>query len=579
MTRQKAVETSARYQNVGEKKAGGATYTPKLLADFVADKMIDAFIQQPNRTQPRILDPAMGDGALLISLLESLAKLKIVPSEVVGFDVNPVALAEAKRIIKVSFPSVELDIRNGNFLEFVLNSVGVNGQRTLFSSEIPTNFDLIIANPPYVRTQILGSNAAQGLALNFGLSGRVDLYYAFIIGMAQVLNSKGIAGIIVSNRFMTTKSGAAIRREILYRFNLLHVWDLGDTKVFDAAVLPSVLLVGGRKTFCRKIHFTSIYETKSVGEQKSPGIFKSLNNSGTIRVPDGRSFQVRNGYLHSNARKGGVWRIAESEVDNALRLVDKKSWAIFRDVGKIRVGVKTCADKVFVRSDWLSFPEQERPELLRPLTTHHIADHFRPKETLPSRLILYPHVSIQGNRVAADLASYPKSMRYLASWRSVLEGRKYVAESGRQWYEIWVPQDPSAWDHPKLVFRDISEKPTFWMDLWGTVINGDCYWMISKNNEDDILWLACAVGNSTFIEWFYDATFHNKLYSGRRRFMTQYVEQFPLPDPKSKASKEMIELSKIIYETKPISNTKENEVRIDELVWSSFDLIKEKVFR
>jgi len=46
------------------------------------------------------------------------------------------------------------------------------------------------------------------------------------------------------------------------------------------------------------------------------------------------------------------------------------------------------------------------------------------------------------------------------------------SNSGREWYEIWVPQDPAAWDQPKLVFRDISEEPMFWIDHDGAVVNG-----------------------------------------------------------------------------------------------------------
>ena len=76
--------------------------------------------------------------------------------------------------------------------------------------------------------------------------------------------------------------------------------------------------------------------------------------------------------------------------------------------------------------------------------------------------------------MAVDLSLYPRSAAYLESHRGTLEGRTYVTESGRKWFEIWVPQDPSAWDRPKLVFRDITHSPTFWVDLAGSVVNGDC---------------------------------------------------------------------------------------------------------
>jgi hypothetical protein len=155
-----------------------------------------------------------------------------------------------------------------------------------------------------------------------------------------------------------------------------------------------------------------------------------------------------------------------------------------------------------------------------------------------------------------------------------------VIESGRKWYEIWVPQDPTAWNQAKLVFRDIAEEPVFWMDLDGSVVNGDCYWLIcQKFEQTDLLWLASAVGNSTFVEAFYDHRFHNKLYAGRRRFMTQYVEQFPLPEPERQITKAIIEKAKRIYD-RISSPTAESLLKeLDRLVWQAFGLTIKEVSR
>ena len=153
-----------------------------------------------------------------------------------------------------------------------------------------------------------------------------------------------------------------------------------------------------------------------------------------------------------------------------------------------------------------------------------------------------------------------------------------MVDAGRQWYEIWVPQNPDAWARPKIVFRDICEQPTFWLDVDGSVINGDCYWFTCDHqHNDDLLWLALAVGNSTFIEAFYDRRFNNKLYSGRRRFMTQYVEQFPLPDPNRAISKQIIELVKQVYENTPSLQADHLAASVDALVWESFGLVVKEV--
>src|SRR5256885_12094823 len=62
-------------------------------------------------------------------------------------------------------------------------------------------------------------------------------------------------------------------------------------------------------------------------------------------------------------------------------------------------------------------------------------------------------------RLQGDWSSDVCSSDLLERHREALEARRYVVEAGRQWYELWVPQDPAAWEAPKLVFRDISEHP------------------------------------------------------------------------------------------------------------------------
>ncbi|MBO0710838.1 MAG: N-6 DNA methylase [Acetobacteraceae bacterium] len=560
-----------RYRIVTVEKAGGATYTPTELADFVATEI--AARADLSRPTLRVLDPAIGNGQLLMSLLSQLQSRSRATVIVVGFDTDPDALRDAERRLRIAFPAVTQNLHHDSFLAFALNRAqsGPSPSRRRPRLE---DFDIIIANPPYVRSQILGSREARALASAFGLSGRVDLYHAFLIAMARSLRPGGTAGIIVSNRFMTTRGGGTVRSAMRERFALCHVWDLGDTKLFEAAVLPAILLAEGRNgRDPGSTSFTSIYRTDDPATLAVPDAIAALRGAGTVALPDGRRFRVQHGCLASSANPTDLWRIATSEGDAWLRTVKRHTWDTFKAIGKVRVGVKTCADAVFIRDDWDSLPSSQRPELLRPLTTHHIGSRFRAAPRGNRRLIVYPHDVVDGERQPVDLTQYPNTRRYLERHRATLERRSYVRKAGRRWYEIWVPQDPLAWALPKLVFRDISARATFWIDLDGTVVNGDCYWLAAEGGRAaEWLWLAVAVANSRLIEAFYDLSFNNKLYAGRRRFITQYVEQFPLPDPDSVIARSIVEAAKAIYATHPTSPMEAGVAEIDRLVCRAFGL-------
>ncbi|MCR4317415.1 MAG: N-6 DNA methylase [Planctomycetes bacterium] len=579
MTYVKNDAPAQRYANVTDEKTCGVTYTPSILADFVAGKIMETFNGFPKDRQLRVIDPAIGDGELLVSILRKLTTGIGQNIKVCGFETDENAMGVAGSRIGTEFPGIEIDFRLGSFLDFVSDTLDTNGQLSIFGATSVDKYHIVIANPPYVRTQVLGGKRAKLLSKQFGLAGRVDLYYAFILAISRVLDPNGVGGIIVSNRFMTTLSGSPIRKAISERFTVKHIWDFGDTKLFDAAVLPSVLLVNGKRGNNTEAPlFTSIYQTSLSADIEAPDVISAVDCEGIVALSDGRRFEVRQGKLESHGASDGIWRISTKKIDHWFKTVEANSWGIFRDIGDVRVGVKTCADKVFISDCWEDMSENYKPELLRTLTTHHIARRFRPLTLDKPRQIVYPHEVVAGSRRPVNLTLYPRTKNYLAERRDILENRKYVIEAGREWYEIWVPQDPNLWELPKLVFRDISEHPMFWIDLEGSIVNGDCYFLVPRNPAKiDFLWLAAAVGNSTFIERYYDHSFNNKLYAGRRRFITQYVEKFPLPDPYSPAGKDIVAKAKLIYDLTPSMESDRLQLELDAMVSEAFGLQVEKV--
>ena len=107
------------------------------------------------------------------------------------------------------------------------------------------------------------------------------------------------------------------------------------------------------------------------------------------------------------------------------------------------------------------------------------------------------------------------------------------------------------------------------------MVQGDCYWLSAENGKEDLLWLALAVANSRFAETFYDQSFNNKLYSGRRRFMTQYVKNFPLPDPTSALAIEIIQDAKRIFALSPSDEADSLAEAVSKKVCQAFGVSEE----
>lgn len=499
----------SRFADTAARKRTGATFTPQWLAEALATRLVEHW-QVPTLRRTRVLEPAVGDGVLVEALLRACAAAGIPTPEIHAWDTDEDALNQARRRLLLLAPDIQL--HHGDFLA---------------ADTAP--FDLVIANPPWVRTQVLGRDRAQEVAARFGLGGRVDLSHAFVARTLEVLAPGGIAGLWLSNKLLSTRGAGALRSVLLDRVSILDIWDLGDTRQFDAAVLPAALVFTANKV-SRPARYVRCQRIASPAP--CPPLDLLHPRPGPARMPDDHGVHVEVGEL-SGAVGRGVWRLETPASRQWLAQVAAHSKGCFGDLGPVKVGVKSTADKVFVRNDWATCTPA-MPELLRPLTTHRSAHPIRARHPVPAWQILYPHETVDGARRPVDLDPHPASRAWLEAHEARLRGRTYVQEAGRAWYALWVPHAPDGWAGPKLVCRDIAAHPCMWVDLEGTVVNGDCYWIPVADVDDPRMWAAVAIGCSHFALAWYDRRFGNRLYAGRRRFLTQYIQHFPLPaDPRA----------------------------------------------
>ena len=109
-------ETAPRYTVVPEEKAGGATYTPNILADFVARQIVNMLDEIPVDRPLRVLDPAIGHGELLVSLLRQLSNYHGLDIKVYGFETDRNALNIATSRLRKCFPTVEVNFKSESFI-------------------------------------------------------------------------------------------------------------------------------------------------------------------------------------------------------------------------------------------------------------------------------------------------------------------------------------------------------------------------------------------------------------------------------------------------------------------------------
>lgn len=527
-------------------KNTGATFTPMELSFFLANRL--AFYIEAS--SQNVLDPACGEGELLVAMGNKLAE-KGLNYTLSGYDANAQYLSYAKERMH-QFGRGKSEFVHADFLQ-AIDVTPKQGTLDLYQEEksvVNGSYDIVIANPPYVRTQILGAEQAQALAKKFNLKGRVDLYYPFLIAMTESLKIGGLLGVITSNRYLSTKSGESIRKFLSENYEILELIDLGDTKIFDAAVLPAIFI--GRKRKQNKpspAKFIKIYEELNGynGELISAdNIYDILNNNRAGYFTTGQKrYKKSAGALKYSISSLSSWEMLSDTESEWVSTIDNNAKNKVEDFFNVRVGIKSTADKIFISDKWDDLGENKpESELLKALISQENVEPWNATDNIKLK-VLYPHISINGDKQTVDIEKYPKAKKYFLSHEAKLKSRKYLIEAGRQWYELWVSHKPDQWELTKLVFPDISLKPRFYFDEGGKIVNGNCYWIVATRIEDvDKLLLIQGISNSKLMTKYHDLVFNNKLYSGRRRYFSQYVEKYPLPDFNSALAKEVIEIVK-----------------------------------
>lgn len=508
-------------------KDNGIHYTPTELSSYMAKILVNQYKSKNNlnKSTIKVLDPACGDGELLIALAIELSNNNI-NFEMYGIDTNNEELEIAKE--RLNEYNIHLNTFNMDYIE--------NYDKFI-------DFDLVIANPPYVRTQNM-ENDKRKKNNTFSVNGRFDLYQLFFNAITNSLKYEGLLCIITSNKFMYNKAGICSRNFLSENYNIKFILDLGDSKMFTASVLPAIFL-GEKSLFVDNysIFSAKIYETtKSINNNDS--IFNLLlSNKDGIVNKDNHNYEINFGYINNNA--GEPWAINTNNEMTYIDHINKKKFCNLSEWANVKVGIKTTADKVFIQKKIEDF-NIKNCDLIHPMIfSKNTSKWCRKKE--PERFILYPYILNSETQSTIDINKYPEVKKYLMKNEDILKKRKYFETSKKDWFEIWVCHNLIDFYKPKIVVPDISSESKFLYDDNGFLVDGNCYWITIKENiPADYLFLILGLCNSKFMEEYHDLSFQNKLYSGKRRYVSQYLNKYPMIDPNSKQALNIIKIVKKI---------------------------------
>jgi type I restriction-modification system DNA methylase subunit len=393
-------------------------------------------------------------------------------------------------------------------------------------------FDVVIANPPYVRQE--GIKELKPVLKNQFqcYTGTADLYVYFFERSVKLLKNGGILAFITSNKYFRAGYGEKLRA-FLAKQTLHQVIDFGDAPVFTATSYPSIVILTKQQR--------PQQQTRVMSWQPGPPIEDFA-----------REFQARSFYIPQKELSPDGWQL---ESPSALRLLEKlrKSGRPLGEYvgGRFYRGIVTGLNEAFivdrVTRDRLIADDERSAEILKPflrgrdLKRWKVESHDLWLLFIPWHFPLQEDSSILGGSATAEKEfskKYPAVYAHLENFKTELSSRNAVETGTRyEWYALqrWAAKYWKEFQQPKILYPDIYEHQSFAWDERGYFAGNTCYFIPTKEK-----WLT-ALLNSQLIEWFY-SKITNKVRGGYMRSFSDYICQIPIPALNEQKKSNLLEI-------------------------------------
>jgi len=424
-------------------------------------------------------------------------------------------------------------------------------------------FDVVIANPPYVRQEEF-KEIKEDLALHYECyTGTADLFTYFFERGVKLLKPGGTISYISSNKYFRAGYGAKLREFLTTNTTINALIDFGDLPVFEATAYPSVL-VATRTTPLSPPHRGGetvedggvVFLARTVATEEELETFQQTFRASAITMKQ------------SDLGSGG-WRIEDRTVLDLLEKIKRAGVPLEEYVeGKIYRGITTGFNDAFVIDDdtrkQLIKEDKKYAEVIKPFLRGRDIKRYAIDD--PNLWLIYVPWNF-------DTKKYPSIMRHLNSFKKELSVRPEVIEKRFPWYALsrYASDYWQEFENPKIISARFMIEPLFGYDTGGHYTNDACYIMPTKN-----VFLAGFLNSK--LGWWALSRLTNQVQQNYSQIHIQYLTKLPIAKGTDKQHSAIEErVAKILKLKKSGKSTSELEKEIDAIVYEMYGLSKEEI--
>lgn len=229
-----------------QKKENGIFYTPEFLANYTARKLIYYFIKDVDRhNNLSILDPACGNGILLLSINKYLKDINVNKPRFFGIDKDPQSIKECHKILSNSLNEKDFKLITADAIQPFSSACNLGWDRIQNNLNIEKGFDLAISNPPWGAD--LNGYSKKSLHQDFTLAnGQIDIFNLFVEIVLKRLKINGYYALILPDSIFNQEKWK-LRKLLLETTEVKLIGRLGE-KIFDNVNRACTIVIGKKCT-------------------------------------------------------------------------------------------------------------------------------------------------------------------------------------------------------------------------------------------------------------------------------------------------------------------------------------------
>ncbi len=480
----------------------GCVYTPvDIVRWMVASSLAELRTGVASGLPLRILDPACGDGAFLVELLDAMEQnprghisLKhstedhrpLVRESLFGVDIDADALMtlrqrwSAKRTPGLNaLPSgadpLWTNLRLGNALtgrdfaatdepehvDGVAGADGIDWPTAFPDVAAQGGFDLVIGNPPYRREKdakaVFDAIAATPLGKKWR-KPRMDLWHYFLHRGLDLLRPDGVLCFIVNAYWTAAVSSRPLIERLQRETTLMRIVLLGNAPVFPGVTGRHMILQlrkGRRDQRCQLIDLSESSAPLELLRGDGPALVRhtayryqsSLYEQGRLLLHPERASLPRS---RNRRTLGDEFSVRQGIAENPPQVTRRMS---LESGGSLRTG-----DGVFVLTrdevDRLPLTDSDRGVLRPYVPTARIDRYTIPSEAEHWLLYLTRHT-------APELDRLPTLQDHLSRFREYLERRREVRTGAIRWWHLHWPRQECLFTEPRILAVQMGRRPQF----------------------------------------------------------------------------------------------------------------------